>query len=64
MCYCKNGKGDLEASIESAKQKTEQLKSTIEETAATLTQTKADLKGAQGDRADAMVAVASATALR
>merc|ERR1719310_1932083 len=51
MCYCKNGKGALEASIESAKQKNEQLASSIEETAATLKQAKADLKSAQETRA-------------
>merc|ERR1719451_70996 len=64
MCYCKNGKGTLEASIESAKQKNEQLMSSIEETAATLKQTKADLKTAQEDRAAAKEAVAKATSLR
>merc|ERR1719482_1910069 len=64
MCYCKNGAGDLSASIESAKNKNEQLKSSIKETAATLKTTKADLKTAQTDRADAKAAVAKATALR
>merc|ERR1719247_1768864 len=64
MCYCKNGKGALEASIESAKQKTEQLTSSIEETAATLKQAKADLKSAQESRAAAKDAVAKAEALR
>merc|ERR1719453_1289214 len=64
MCYCKNGKGALESSIEQAKQTNDQLKSSIEETAATLKQMKADLKTAQTDRADAKAAVAKATALR
>merc|ERR1719248_227980 len=64
MCYCKNGKGALEASIESAKQKNEQLASSIEETAATLKQAKADLKSAQESRAAAKDAVAKATSLR
>jgi chromosome segregation ATPase len=64
MCYCKNGKADLEASSETAKAKIEQLKSSIEETAATLKQTKADLKTAQEDRAEAKEAVANAKALR
>merc|ERR1719191_954042 len=64
MCYCKNGKGALEASIEAAKGKNEQLMSSIEETDATLKQTKADLKGAQESRAAAKSAVAKATALR
>jgi len=64
MCYCKNGKGALESSIESAKGKNEQLIASIKETDATLTQTKADLKGAQESRAEAKAAVAKATALR
>merc|ERR550514_2621136 len=60
MCYCKNGVGALEESIESAKNKNEQLASSIEETDAALKQTKADLKSAQGSRADAKAAVAKA----
>jgi len=64
MCYCKNGKGALAASIESAKGKNEQLMSSIKETDATLKQTKADLKAAQESRAAAKAAVAKATALR
>jgi len=64
MCYCKNGKGALAASIESAKGKNEQLVASIKETAASLAQTKADLKTAQNNRAEAKAAVASATALR
>merc|ERR1719409_2323229 len=64
MCYCKNGRGTLEASIESAKNSNEQLAASIKETDATLTQMKADLKTAQTDRADAKAAVAKATALR
>merc|ERR1719409_1324231 len=64
MCYCKNGKGALETSIESAKNSNEQLAASIKETDATLTQMKVDLKTAQTDRADAKAAVAKATALR
>jgi predicted RNase H-like nuclease (RuvC/YqgF family) len=64
MCYCKNGKGALEASIAAATNKNEQLTASIKETAATLTQTKADLEAAKTDRADAKEAVAKATALR
>merc|ERR1719352_919193 len=60
MCYCKNGKGALTASIEQAKQTNDQLKSSIEETSATLKQMKLDLKQAQTDRADAKAAVAEA----
>merc|ERR1719333_1759332 len=64
MCYCKNGEGQLSASIASAKNTNEQLESSIKETDATLKQMKADLKTAQTDRADAKAAVAKATALR
>jgi len=64
MCYCKNGKGALSASIESASNSNEQLAASIKETTATLAQLKADLKTAQSDRADAKSAVAKATALR
>mmetsp|Transcript_76663 Transcript_76663/g.119784 ORF Transcript_76663/g.119784 Transcript_76663/m.119784 type:complete len:711 (-) Transcript_76663:60-2192(-) len=64
MCYCKNGKGALEGSIEAGKSKSEQLTASIKETSATLTQTKADLKTAQTDRKDAKEAVAKATSLR
>merc|ERR1719253_732263 len=64
MCYCKNGKGALESSIEAAKGKNEQLTAAIKETDATLKQTKADLKSDQDSRAEAKAAVAKATALR
>merc|ERR1719352_269749 len=64
MCYCKNGKGALESSIEQAKQTNDQLKSSISEADASLKQMKADLKQAQTDRAAAKTAVAKATALR
>merc|ERR1719269_88250 len=64
MCYCKNGKGALESSIEQAQQTNDQLKSSISEADASLKQMKADLKQAQTDRAAAKTAVAKATALR
>jgi len=64
MCYCKNGKGALAASIESAKGKNEALAASIKETDSQLTQAKADLKAAQEARAAAKEAVAKATALR
>merc|ERR1719305_398839 len=53
MCYCKNGKGALEASIEQAKGSKDALAASIKETDAALTQMKADLKTAQEDRAAA-----------
>merc|ERR1719472_50672 len=64
MCYCKNGVGALDASIDAAKGKNEQLLSSIEETSSQLKQTKADLKSAQESRASAKEAVEKATALR
>jgi peptidoglycan hydrolase CwlO-like protein len=64
MCYCKNGKGALESSIEQAKQTNDALAASIKETAASLAQMKADLKSAQSSRAEAKAAVAKATALR
>jgi len=64
MCYCKNGKGTLAASIEAAKGKNEQLVADIEQTDASLKQTKADLKSAQTSRAEAKATVAKATAIR
>merc|ERR1719160_1567807 len=64
MCYCKNGKGALESSIEQAKQTNDQLKSSISEADASLKQMKSDLKQAQTDRAEAKAAMAKATAIR
>jgi septal ring factor EnvC (AmiA/AmiB activator) len=64
MCYCKNGKGALEASVEAAKGKNDALAASIKETTASLAQTKADLKSAQESRAAAKAAQAKATALR
>jgi len=64
MCYCKNGVGALEASIDGAVVKNEQLISDIKETDSQLKQTKADLKSAQESRAAAKEAVAKATGLR
>merc|ERR1719408_324840 len=64
MCYCKNGKAALEASIEEAKNKNSNLLAAIEETEAQLKQTKADLKSAKENRAAAKEAMAAATALR
>jgi len=64
MCYCKNGKGALEASTEAAKAKIEELKSSIGQGAALLTQTKADLKSAQESRAEAKEAIENAVSLR
>jgi len=64
MCYCKNGKGALEASVAAAVSKNEALIASIKETESQLTQAKADLKSAQTSRAEAKAAVAKATGLR
>jgi chromosome segregation ATPase len=64
MCYCKNGRGDLEASIADAKNKIANFDSTVAELSAKKTQTEADLKQHQQDRTDAKEAMASATELR
>mmetsp|Transcript_147068 Transcript_147068/g.259951 ORF Transcript_147068/g.259951 Transcript_147068/m.259951 type:complete len:687 (+) Transcript_147068:71-2131(+) len=64
MCYCKNGKSDLEASISSSDAAVPQLGHDIEEKEAKLAQTKEDLKSAQQDRSDAKAAIADATAIR
>jgi peptidoglycan hydrolase CwlO-like protein len=64
MCYCKNGVGELQKSLDAAKDKNEQLLADIEETGSQLKQSKADLKGAQESRAAAKEAVAKATGIR
>merc|ERR1719162_1566929 len=64
MCYCKNGAGDLSASIASSNTKVPQLGSDIEASTAQLAQLKEDLKTHQSDRAAAKEAMGKATALR
>jgi len=64
MCYCKNGKGKLEKSVEDAKGKIEQLEADIKETDSALKQTVADLQAAKASRAEAKEAVAKATSIR
>jgi len=64
MCYCKNGKGKLEKSVEDAKGKIEQLAADIKETDSVLKQTVADLQAAKASRAEAKAAVAKATSIR
>jgi len=63
-CYCKGGKGDLEASIASANIAVPQLGKDIEAKEAKLAQTKEDLKSAKVSRDEAKAAVADATAVR
>merc|ERR1719411_849970 len=64
MCHCKNGKGDLAASIQAAEEKGPAVTSHIAESEAKLAQSKDDLKKAQEDRSAAKAAIKAATALR
>merc|ERR1719191_2381512 len=53
MCYCKNGVGSLEKSIEDNEAKIAQLESGIEETDASVKQLTSDTEKAKDDRTDA-----------
>merc|ERR1719487_1997800 len=64
MCYCKNGAGQLEASIGAAETKIPQVDSSIKEAESLHAQLEADLKQHKADRADAKDAIAKATAIR
>jgi len=64
MCYCKNGAGDLSASIAGANTKVPQLQSDIEASTAQLAQLKEDLKTHQADRSSAKDAMAKASSIR
>jgi chromosome segregation ATPase len=64
QCYCKNGAGDLQASISAAEAKGPQVTSNIEEAESKKAQLEQDLTQHQQDRSDAKKAMASATALR
>jgi len=64
MCYCKNGAGDLQTSINSADTKIPQVESSIKEGKAQKAQLEADLKNHKDDRAAAEEATAKAKALR
>jgi len=64
MCYCKNGAGQLEASIKAAETKSPQVAAAIKEAEAEKTQLEADLKQHKADRAAAKDAIAKATAIR
>jgi len=63
-CYCKNGKGDLAASISAAEEKAPGVASAIEAAEARLAGAKSALKQAQADRAAAKAAMSEATAIR
>merc|ERR1712037_526284 len=64
MCYCKNGAGDLEASISAAEDKLASLPNEIKAAVEKLTQLKADVKQHQTDKQAAKDAMAEATAIR
>jgi chromosome segregation ATPase len=64
MCYCKNGRGTLEASIADAQNKIANFEATVGEKIAKKKQTEADLAKHKDDRADAKDAMAQATELR
>jgi peptidoglycan hydrolase CwlO-like protein len=64
MCYCKNGRGDLQDSIDAAEDKIPKLEAGIKELDATVGQLTADIKKSKADRAEAKAAVAEATAIR
>eukprot|EP00445_Apocalathium_hangoei_P002835 CAMPEP_0203851778 /NCGR_PEP_ID=MMETSP0359-20131031/7539_1 /ASSEMBLY_ACC=CAM_ASM_000338 /TAXON_ID=268821 /ORGANISM="Scrippsiella Hangoei, Strain SHTV-5" /LENGTH=731 /DNA_ID=CAMNT_0050767829 /DNA_START=43 /DNA_END=2238 /DNA_ORIENTATION=- len=64
MCYCTNGKGDLEKSIADADAKVPAVGSEITVGEEKLEQAKGDLTGAQTDRAAAKEAMAQATGIR
>jgi len=63
-CYCKNGRGDLAASISAAEEKAPGVSSAIEAAEAKLAGAKSDLKQGQADRAAAKAAMSEATAIR
>jgi len=64
MCYCTNGRGQLEDSIQAAETKIPKVESDIKEMGAEVVQLSADIEKAKTDRADAKAAIAEATSLR
>jgi len=64
MCYCTNGRGQLEDSIQAAETKIPKVESDIKELGAEVVQLSADIEKAKTDRADAKSAIAEATAIR
>jgi peptidoglycan hydrolase CwlO-like protein len=64
MCYCTNGRGQLEDGIEAAETKIPKVESDIKELGAEVIQLQADIDKAKTDRADAKAAIAEATAIR
>ena len=64
MCYCTNGRSQLEDSVEAAETKIPKVESDIKELGAEVVQLSADIEKAKADRADAKAAIAEATSLR
>jgi len=64
MCYCTNGRTQLENSVEAAETKIPKVESDIKELGAEVVQLSADIEKAKSDRADAKAAIAEATAIR
>jgi chromosome segregation ATPase len=64
MCYCKEGTGDLDASIEAATSKIASLTSSLKEANERNAQTEADLKEHTASRDEAKDTLTKATALR
>merc|ERR1719296_543260 len=64
MCYCKNGAGDLEASIADSEEKLGQLPEDIKAKEAEKAKTEEDLKTARSNLASAKAAMKEATAIR
>merc|ERR1719469_387967 len=64
MCYCTNGKMNLQQSIEDSTAKVPQLQKDITEAQSSVEQLKLDLQKHQTHRAEAKAAMAEATSLR
>jgi len=64
MCYCTNGRGQLEKSVDDAETKIPKLESSIKAIGSEVVQLTADIAAAKSDRADAKEAVGEATGLR
>jgi septal ring factor EnvC (AmiA/AmiB activator) len=64
MCYCKNGAGDLQKSIDANNVKIPETQSAIEENTAQKTQLNEDLTKHRADREAAKAAMAEATSMR
>jgi len=64
MCYCTNGRGQLEKSVDDAETKIPKLESSIKAISSEVVQLTADIAAAKSDRAESKEAVSEATGLR